>query len=53
MRNHRSEDALTIFTDMLNEEPHLGQVEKRSNRNWFALAKNELKTSQLRKKLLR
>lgn len=43
LRNDRNGDALTIFTDMLNEEPHLGQVEKRSNRKWFALAKNELK----------
>jgi len=43
LRIDRSDDALTIFADMLNEEPHLGQVEKRSNRKWLALAKNELK----------
>lgn len=43
IRNGRDEDAATILTEMLNEEPHLGQVEKRSNRKWFTLAKNELK----------
>ena len=43
VRNNRDKDAWVIFTEMLNEEQHLGQVEKRSNRKWFALAKNELK----------
>lgn len=43
IRNERTEDALTIFSDMLNEEVHLSQMEKRSNSKWFALAKTELK----------
>jgi hypothetical protein len=28
---------------MLNEEPHLGPVEKKTNREWLAKAKDELK----------
>jgi len=42
-RNGREQDASTIFTDMLDEQPHLSPVEKRSNRVWFAKAKEELK----------
>jgi len=37
MRQNRDEDALTVFTEMLNEEPHLGNIEKRKvNRVWFS-----------------
>lgn len=43
IRNDRAEDASTIFSDMLNEEVHLSQMEKRANSKWFALAKTELK----------
>jgi hypothetical protein len=43
MRAERYDDAAQIFTDMLDEEPHLGNIEKRSNRQWFAKAKDELK----------
>jgi hypothetical protein len=43
MRAGRDKDAWQIFTEMLNEEQHLGQVEKRSNRVWFAKTKDELK----------
>jgi hypothetical protein len=43
MRNGRDDDAWNIFTDMLNEEPHLGAIEKKSNRTWFAKAKEELR----------
>jgi hypothetical protein len=43
MRAGRDKDAWQIFTDMLNEEPHLGQMEKKSNRNWFAKTKEELR----------
>ncbi len=43
MRADRNEEAVTIFTDMLNEEQHLGSMEKRSNRIWFAKAKEELR----------
>jgi len=28
---------------MLSEEPHLGQMEIKSNRQWFAKAKEELR----------
>ncbi|MDP9081010.1 MAG: hypothetical protein M3O71_26635 [Bacteroidota bacterium] len=50
IRNNRDQDAAAILSEMLNEEPHLGQVEKRSNRKWFALAKNELKNIPARQK---
>jgi hypothetical protein len=43
MRAGRDKDAWQIFTDMLNEEPQLGQIEKKSNRQWFAKAKEELR----------
>jgi hypothetical protein len=43
MRIGRDEDAHTIFTDMLNEEPQLGAIEKKSNRVWLSKAKDELK----------
>jgi hypothetical protein len=43
IRAGREEDAAKIFTAMLDEEQHLGSVEKRSNRVWFAKAKEELK----------
>jgi len=43
MRAERYDDAAQIFTDMLDEEPHLGNIEKKSNRQWFAKAKDELK----------
>jgi hypothetical protein len=42
-RQGRDEDARTIYTDMLTEEPHLSQMEKRSNRAWFTKAKDELR----------
>jgi len=43
LRNERETDAWTIFSDMLNEEQHLSQMEKRSNSKWFGLAKAEIK----------
>jgi len=43
MRNDREDDAWQIFTDMLNEEPHLGSIEKKSNRVWLSKAKDELR----------
>lgn len=43
IRQDRIEDAEQIFTDMLDEQPHLSAVEKKSNRQWFAKAKEELK----------
>jgi hypothetical protein len=43
MRAERHGDASQIFTDMINEEPHLGQIEKRSNRSWFTKAQEELR----------
>jgi hypothetical protein len=43
MRAERYEDAEKIFTDMVNEEPQLGNMEKRNNRQWFAKAKEELR----------
>jgi hypothetical protein len=43
IRNNREEEAITIFSEMLAEESHLGQVEKKSNRQWFAKAKEEMR----------
>jgi hypothetical protein len=43
MRAGREKDAWQIFTDMLNEEPHLGQIERKSNRIWLSKAKDELR----------
>ena len=43
LRNEREADAQTIFSNMLNEEQHLSQMEKRSNSKWFSLAKAEMK----------
>ncbi len=42
-RAGRDDDARRIFTDMLDEVPHLGSVEKQSGRVWFAKAKDELR----------
>jgi len=43
MRAGRDKDAWQIFTDMLDEEQHLGQMERKSNRVWFSKAKDELR----------
>lgn len=43
MRQERHDDAWQIFTDMLAEEPHLGSIEKKSNRVWLSRAKEELR----------
>jgi len=43
MRAGRDQEALNIFTDMLNEEKHLGPVERKSSRIWFAKTKDELR----------
>lgn len=42
-RQERDNDAWNIFTEMLNEEPHLGPVERKSNRIWLAKTKDELR----------
>ena len=38
----RVTEARTIFSDMLNESSHLSPQERRYNRHWFRLAKDEL-----------
>jgi len=43
IRAGRDNEAHTVFSDMLNEEPHLGPVEKKTNRVWLAKAKDELR----------
>jgi len=43
IRAGREDEAANIFTDMLNEEQHLSQMEKKSNRQWFNMAREELK----------
>ena len=43
VRAGRLNDAKQIFDEMLNEEQHLGSMEKRTNRVWFTKAKEELR----------
>jgi len=43
MRGGRYAEADTVFTEMLNEEQHLSQMEKKGNRVWFAKTREELK----------
>jgi len=43
MRQDREDDAWQIFTDMLSEEPHLGSMERKTNRMWLTKAKEELR----------
>ncbi len=43
IRAGRDNEAANIFSDMLNEEKHLGAVERRTSREWFAKAKDELR----------
>lgn len=42
-RASRDADARAIFTEMIDEGSHLSSLEKRNNRQWFSLAKDELK----------
>jgi len=43
VRAGRDQEAANVFTDMLNEERHLSSVERRTSREWFAKAKDELR----------
>jgi hypothetical protein len=43
MRQGRDEDAYIIFSDIVDEVPHLSQMEKKSARLWSNKAKEELK----------
>lgn len=43
LRQDRVEDAEKIFSDIIDEQPHLSAVERNSNKVWFAKAKAELK----------
>ena len=43
MRQERYDDASQIFSDMLDEEQHLGSMEKKINRVWLSKAKDELR----------
>lgn len=45
-RNGRDDDAYDIYSELLDELPHLGQVERNAGRVWFAKAKAELKRMQ-------
>ena len=50
LRAGRDKDAMKIFTDMLDEEQQLSDMEKKTNRAWFAKAKDEVrKLSALKK----
>jgi hypothetical protein len=41
-RQHRQDDAVQLFRDMVNESPHLTPRERRYNREWLQLSKGEL-----------
>ncbi|OOQ60063.1 tetratricopeptide repeat protein [Mucilaginibacter pedocola] len=43
IRQDRIENAEQIFTDMLDEQPHLSAMEKKASKEWFVKAKAELK----------
>jgi hypothetical protein len=43
LRAGRDQEAANMFTEMLNEEKHLGSVERRTSREWFAKAKDGLR----------
>lgn len=42
-RHNHKEEAHQLFTELLNEAPHLTGPERRNNGKWFSLAKEELK----------
>jgi len=44
VRQGREEEAETIFSEMLDEESHLGQMEKRNNKQWFSKVREEMKS---------
>jgi len=46
VRQGRYDDAEDIFSVMLEEQPHLSPVERKSSRQWFAKAKDEMKKLQ-------
>jgi hypothetical protein len=48
-RAGRDNDAYQVFADMLEEQPHLSPMERKSNRVWFAKAKDELKKLSVQK----
>jgi hypothetical protein len=43
VRTDRADDAYQVFTDILNEVPHLSQMERKSSQQWFSKTKDELK----------
>ena len=43
VRQGRDNDAYAIFSEMLDEERHLGSMEKKANRVWLAKTRDELK----------
>jgi hypothetical protein len=43
LRAGRDQEAANMFTEMLNEVKHLGSVERRTSREWFAKAKDGLR----------
>lgn len=50
LRSNREADAETIFSEMIQEAGHLSSLERRSNRQWFSLSKDELKRMSLQTK---
>lgn len=42
-RTNREAEAADMYTEMLDEEPHLSKMERNSNRVWFSKAKEELR----------
>lgn len=51
IRAGRESDASNIFTDILTEEPHLSQMERKAGRVWFSKTKDELNKIQAASKM--
>ncbi|EHQ25422.1 PLDc N-terminal domain-containing protein [Mucilaginibacter paludis] len=47
LRVGRDDDARRIFTDILDELPHLSSMERKSNRAWFNNTKEELRAMEV------
>lgn len=43
VRAGRQQDAYQVFTDILNEVPHLSAMERKSSQQWFSKTKEEVK----------
>jgi hypothetical protein len=45
-RQQRTEEATALFNEIIKEETHLGPIERRENKYWIQMAKQELKPTR-------